>query len=200
MDKIFLDSNVIANWILIKKAQEGNQELRKDKLLRERFKRFSYSYTLIEGLREISNYETLISPLVIAEVYHVVYNEVLSLKLYRLGIPLTLWSKLKNKHKLTEEEKFEIWEAVTKNIKELRKSVKIVNDEVDEEIYPKLLLDYNLRPHDAVLLTTAIINGCAWFITNDKEIVNLKRRKLFKDVLLTTPELPQNFLTVSKGE
>jgi len=52
MSMLFLDSNVIANWILIKDFAEKIKEIKKDKILRERFKAFSYSYTLVEALRE----------------------------------------------------------------------------------------------------------------------------------------------------
>lgn len=149
--KIFLDANVIANWILIKTASKSNLNIKDDKLLRDRLKGISYSHTLVEAIKELKEYKTLVSPLVIGEIYHVIYNEILALKMYRLGIPLTLWSKLRSKHKLKEEEKFAIWETITTSLKELGDVIIMVKDEVNEEVYPKLLLDYNLRPHGAVL-------------------------------------------------
>jgi len=165
METIFLDSNDIANWILI-----------------------------IEALIETGDYYVKSSNLALAEVFHVVYNEVVSLKMYKLGIPLTLWSKLRTKHDLSKEEKFLVKEVVSRHLKTLRNHAEIVSDIVDDEIYPKLVLEYKLRTHDAVLLTTAILNECSWFITNDREIVDLEKRRKFSKIFGIVPDLPQNFL------
>ena len=198
MKLVFLDSNVIANWILIADSAERLEEFRDEEILKERFENISYSYTLVEALIATGEYEIKTSNLAIGEVYHVIYNEILSQKMYRLGIPMTLWSKMREKHRLSESEKFLIKDSVSKHLRKLEKSVELVKDEVDDEIYPKLVLDYRLRTHDAILLTTAILNNCEWFITNDKEIVNLNRRRKasFSEVFKIIPDLPQNFLRV----
>lgn len=205
MPKVFIDANVIANWILISSSISRLEELKDDKILNERFKAFSYSYVLIEALKEDDSYEALTSTLALGEVYHVLYNEVIALKLYRSGIPLTLWSKLRNKNDLTEDEKSIFWDTVRSHLNELRSFIFVVGDNVDNEIYPKLVLDYGLRPHDAILLTTAIKNECGWFITNDSEIINMnkeksarrkrrKKRPLLSELFNITPDSPQNFL------
>jgi len=87
----------------------------------------------------------------------------------------------------------------------------VVDDKVDDEIYPKLVLDYGLRPHDAILLTTAIKNRCEWFITNDSEIITLnkqkpkdkkwkKRRPSLSELFNIAPDSPQNFLRETTSE
>jgi len=194
MKTIFLDSNIIANWILIKEFTKRFEELKNDRILRKRLRGISYSYTLIEALIETGDYYVKSSNLALAEVFHVIYNEIVSLKMYRLGIPLTLWSKLRTKHDLSKEEKFLVKEAVSKHLKTFRDQAEVVSDVVDDEIYPKLVLEYKLRTHDAVLLTTAILNECSWFITNDREIVDLEKRRKFSKIFGIFPDLPQNFL------
>jgi len=201
MEKIFLDSNVIANWILIKDSAKKFEEFKDEKILRKRFENISYSYTLMEALMTTDEYEVETSNLAMGEVYHIIYNEVLSLKMYQSGTPLTLWSKMREKQKLTETEKFLIRGATTKYLKELKKKITPTNDKIDDEVYPKLILEYRLRTHDAILLTTAILDDCTWFITNDKEIVKLNKRKrkiAFSEIFNITPDLPQNFLRVVK--
>lgn len=211
MSKVFIDANVIANWILISSSVERLEELRDDKILSERFRTFSYSYVLIEALKEDDMYEAVTSTLAIGEVYHVLYNEVLSLKLYRSGIPITLLSKLRSKNDLTEDEKSLFWETVRSHLNELKSFIVVIDDNVNDEVYPKLVLDYGLRPHDAILLTTAVCNGCNWFITNDSEIIQLnkqkskgkKRRKEkppISKLFNIVPDSPQNFLRESKIE
>lgn len=211
MPKVFIDANVIANWILISSSINRLEELKDDKILNERFKAFSYSYVLIEALKEDDSYEALTSTLVLGEVYHVLYNEVIALKLYRSGIPLTLWSKLRNKNDLTEDEKSIFWDTVRSHLNELRSFIFVVGDNVDDEIYPKLVLDYGLRPHDAILLTTAIKNECGWFITNDSEIIQMNKRKPkgkrrrkgklpLSELFNIIPDSPQNFLRETKSE
>ncbi|WP_461864825.1 PIN domain-containing protein [Thermococcus sp.] len=211
MSKVFIDANVIANWILISSSAERLEELKDDKILSERFRAFSYSYVLIEALKEDGTYESVTSTLAIGEVYHVLYNEVLSLKLYRSGIPITLWSKLRNKNDLTEDEKSIFWDIVRSHLNELNSFIAVIDDKVDDEMYPKLVLDYGLRPHDAVLLTTAVLNECKWFITNDSEIIQLnkqkpkgkKRRKEkppVSELFNIVPDSPQNFLREAEME
>lgn len=51
MESIFLDSNVIASWIFIKDFAKRFEELKEDKILRERLRGISHSYTLIESDR-----------------------------------------------------------------------------------------------------------------------------------------------------
>ncbi|MCD6171295.1 MAG: PIN domain-containing protein [Thermoplasmata archaeon] len=88
-------------------------------------------------------------------------------------------------------------ESIPKYLKELKRKIKVVDDKIDYEVYPKLVLEYKLRTHDAILLTTAILNDCIWFITNDKEIVGLNKRRRkskFSEIFNISPDLPQNFL------
>lgn len=211
MSKVFIDANVIANWILISSSANRLEELKDDKILSERFRAFSYSYVLIEALKEDNTYEAVTSTLALGEVYHVLYNEVLSLKMYRSGIPLTLWSKLRNKNDLTEDEKSIFWDTVRSHLNELKSFIAVIDDNVDNEVYPKLVLDYGLRPHDAILLTTAVLNECKWFITNDSEIIQLNKRKPkgkkrrkgkppLSELFNITPDSPQNFLREAKRE
>ncbi|HEX55136.1 MAG: hypothetical protein DRO95_00810 [Candidatus Altiarchaeales archaeon] len=198
MESIFLDSNVIANWILIKDSTKKFEDLKNEKILKQRLKNISYSYTLIEALLT-DEYRVKTSSLTLAEVSYVLYNEMLSLKMYGLGVPLTLWPKLRERHDLTREEKSSVREIIARYLKEFKKGVNIVNDTIDDMIYPKLILEYKLRTHDAVLLTTAILNKCSWFITNDKELVELnkgRRGSKFSNIFGIVPDLPQNFLRV----
>lgn len=211
MPKVFIDANIIANWILISSSANRVEELKDDKILSERFRTFSYSYVLIEALKEENTYEAVTSILALGEVYHVLYNEVLSLKMYRSGIPLTLWSKLRSKNDLTEDEKSIFWDTVRNHLNELKSFIAVIDDKVDDEIYPKLVLDYGLRPHDAILLTTAILNECEWFITNDSEIIQLNKQKSkhkkrrkgkppLSKLFNITPDSPQSFLREIKEE
>ena len=177
MESVFLDSNIIANWILIGDIFSANPELDKnDKILNQRFRNLSYSYALVEALLKSDEYEVKTSDLALGEVFHVIHNELLSLKMYRLGIPLTLWTKLRGKHDLNEEEQSSVREIINKYIRRLRRKIIKVDDRVDDEIYPKLVLGYKLRTHDALLLTTAVLERCSWFITNDVEIIELNKR------------------------
>ncbi|ATZ61820.2 MAG: hypothetical protein BME93_05125 [Methanosarcinales archaeon Met12] len=196
MNSVFLDSNVVANWILIKDSTNKFEELKKDEILKERLSNISYSHILVEALLGTDEYYSKVSNLALAEVFYVLYTEISSLRMYRLGIPMTLWPKLRKKY-ASEEDLYLIKEIVSKYIKELKNKIGIVNDEIDEEVYPKLVLDYRLRTHDAVLLTTSILNKCSWYITNDKEIVDLdkgRRKPKFSERFKISPELPQNFL------
>lgn len=88
---------------------------------------------------------------------------------------------------------------VNKYLRLLKRKVKEVPDVVDGKIFPKLILSYKLRTHDAILLTTAIAEKCSWFVTNDMEIIELgKGRGNLLQVFGIAPDLPENFLKVIK--
>lgn len=201
MKTIFIDANVIADWFLIKDASDKIDELREDKILHDRLKNISYSYTLVEALMiETEGYHTVSSNLALAETFSIFFNEITCFKMYKLGIPLTMWSRRKAKQVLTDEEKYYAKESILNYLNILKKYFEIVDDIMDDEIYPKLVLDYGLRTHDALLLTTAICKKCSWFITRDADITNLRRKKGFSDTFGITPDLPQNFLRVVEHE
>ena len=87
MVRVFLDSNVIADWILLERKEI---ELT-DELLEKRYRSMGYSYVLVNELldRRIDAY---ISELCLAEVISVIYNEAVNRKLFLSGVPFSAWT------------------------------------------------------------------------------------------------------------
>ncbi|RLI87444.1 MAG: hypothetical protein DRO98_04190 [Archaeoglobales archaeon] len=178
--KIFLDANIIADWILIKnKAQEVTDET-EDNVLTERYRYMGYSYKLIEKIRSLG-LKAYTSQLSIAEVFSVIYDDVINLKLFMKAIPTAAWNwlSIREKELLDDEEAYEIYEGILERFDELFLNVEIVDEVLDLELLSHLILKLGLRTHDALLLTTAILNGMDYFVTRDERLIR-KTRKLKK--------------------
>ncbi|RLI75281.1 hypothetical protein DRP05_15055 [Archaeoglobales archaeon] len=177
--KVFLDANVIANWILIKKGASGRHK--KDSVLSERYKYLSQSYNLLERLQSLK-LEVFTSQLAIGETLSVIYDDAINLKLYTKGFPTATWTRIgiREKERLEKEEAYEIYEGIMKIFDELFSFVKILDDVLDLELLGHLILLRGIRTHDAILLTTVISNEMDYFVTRDgrltKKMRNSKRQ------------------------
>ena len=85
MVRIFLDSNIIADWILLEKKEV---ELT-DELLERYYRSMGCSYVLVNRLLE-KGMDTCISQLCLAEVIYVIYNEAVNRKLFISSVPFLL--------------------------------------------------------------------------------------------------------------
>jgi predicted nucleic acid-binding protein len=98
------------------------------------------------------------------------------------GVPLSSWQRVKDRFKLTKTDT----ETLTKDVLDFldefnvfapmknTKKVKIAPENYEFPLISKLVLEKNIRTHDAILLSVANGTGCDYFITGDKELRNLK--------------------------
>ncbi len=179
--KYFLDSNVIADWVLISDKIEKNENFEfNDKILEKRFKVMSYSYTLIEILfNQETNDKVLVSNFALAETYDVIYNELLCEKLFEKAIPYTLWQK-RHTIERPSESKINIFRTqIFKHIGKLKKKSIIVKDEIDDKIFPFFYHQSDIGKYDSLLLSTAIINHSDYFLSRDTKIIDFRKKRKF---------------------
>ncbi len=190
--RVFLDSNVIANWILIEEFSANRNTLEEDRILLERFREYSLSHVLTQSFIENNDvYEVFTSTLAIAEVFNVLRKEVSGLKVYRHGFPIVSMFKHLDKA-LSRDELETIIQVVKDKIDVLKKSgLKELKDELHWEIYPFVVMK-GVKTHDALLISTACVNDCDWFITNDRDLIDRLRKE--KRKLKLEIDLPESFL------
>lgn len=172
---MFLDANVIADWILVKKRRTSI-DLEEDSVLSERYRNLGFSYNLIERLQSLK-LEKYTSQLAIGEIFSVIYDDAINLKLYMKGFPTVTWNRLgiREKEKLNEEEAYGIYKGIMERFDELFLFVEILDDVFDLEILSHLVLIRGIRTHDAILLTTAIFNEIDYFVTRDERLARKMR-------------------------
>jgi predicted nucleic acid-binding protein len=197
--KLFLDSNIIADWILVKNKVSKKV---KDDLLSQRYHYMSHSYKLIEELIA-SEVATVTSQLAISEVFSVLSDDAINMKLYMKAIPTAVWMWItfRNRERLSEEESLELHEGILRKIDDLFSDTKVdlIEDEFNLEIYSYLVLRLGMKTHDAILLTTAILNEVNYFVTRDDRLIENTRRK-FRDKFDVKLSKPINALNVVKSE
>lgn len=185
--KIFLDANIIANWILLKNKSVNNVS---SPILKERFRQIGNSFELVQ---EILNWKGRIginSQFVLAEIFGVLYDDVINMKLFREAIPTAswYWVSIRGKKTLSEDEAAEIYYSVMQRFDELFSDIEIVEDEFNLEYISHFILNLGLKPADSVLLTTAIENGATHFATTDIRLIELVKKDKKFDIVVQNPK------------
>ncbi|HDH81816.1 MAG TPA: PIN domain-containing protein [Thermoplasmatales archaeon] len=176
----FLDSNVIIDWIVISTKLEQDVDIEKGESIQARFREKSYAYTVVNLLLGEPNVDVMTCDLALAESYGGVKNEIVCEKLYRRGIPYSMWKSHEKYEKLRGDDLDLFHSTMTKYFRKLKKSVRIARDIVDDDVFPLLYHKGNVGIYDSILITTAIMNGANIFITQDTRIVKLKNKAFYK--------------------
>jgi predicted nucleic acid-binding protein len=180
--KIFLDANVIADWILVKNKVRDDDQIKDDVIL-ERYRQIGYSFRLIDKIIKSNKKIAITSQLVLAEVFSVIYDDVINMKLFAKAIPTALWNwiSIRGKEVLSEDEAYEIYNDTMKSFDELFSGVELVEETYNLELLGYFILKLGLKTHDAVILTTALENDATYFVTRDVRLIENLRAKEFKN-------------------
>jgi len=187
--RIFLDTNLLVDYLIL-----SNLRGRRKKELKDRYKN---SFTLIKKVikRKNKKYYFSTSSLSRAEIYHSLLNEYRCDKMYRKGIPVNCWEHEKTKEKLTEEEILDIINSIEKfTIKYIytegdkKKNIFSALDIYKIKIFIDLVMKYNVKTHDAIIISTAIENRCKYLITRDNRLKTELKDKKYTKIELISPE------------
>lgn len=191
--KIFLDANVIANWILLRNKNVDNVS---DPILKERFKKIGNSFELVQEILSWKGKIGMTSQLVLAEVFGVLHNDAINMKLFSEAIPAAswYWVSIRGSKSLSEDEAAEIYYSVMQKFDELFSKIEIVEDEFDLEYISYFILNLGLRPVDSILLTTAIQSGATHFATTDIRLIELVKKDKKFHIEVQNPKLVLDML------
>ena len=207
MVRAFIDSNVIANWILVngrvnelkKKIKIKEQMTKEINKLLNKYPKLKPSYKLLEIIRtnELKEYTFIVSDLVIAEIYNVICEEGKAKKLHSNGIPFRYWPKYIYKIKLNIYDEIEIIDEIIKfveifigiekpinkikHLERLKKPKKTWSEEsilYDFGIFSGAILKLRCETYDALLFAQAFSEKCKYFVTEDSNLrKQLKKHK-----------------------
>lgn len=180
----FIDSNVIANWIIISEALKLEKEKKPKNVLKEFHKKIQNSYFLLEKIKDnlFENCVFFTSQFALCEVYNVIGTEFKSRNLAKKRIPYRYWPSMLRQIKLKDEH----FPEIDKSLKDF---VNIFLNKEDYKIYRAelysqddvghLLWICNCNTHDGLLIAQAKYYNCKYFITEDKNLVENMRKKKF---------------------
>ena len=197
--RVFLDSNIIADWILLEKKEKKLT----DELLKKHYHSMGYSYILLNEFLS-RNMKTYITPLSLAETISVIYNEAMNRKLFLKGVPFSAWTwiSLREKFRLSEDKANDLYIGILETFDKLiEMGLQIVDDRLDLEIYSFLVLKVGMNCHDAVIVNTAIEWDADYFVTRDQRLIGRTRKQIFQEkfrIKIVNPKAMLSYLGRTK--
>ena len=178
--KVFIDSNIVVDWLLIRRV--GFRRKVRRGLLQKRLEKMYDSYLLVQGVlnQQYPDVTFITSILAINEVFHAIHEEQLYKKLYLEGAPFVTWPRYRDSVELGEEEESELLDYVLDNINDLFKEdlIKLVDDHNDDlELCAYITVKFRLRTQDAILVATALQENCNYFTTRDTDLLDGVQRR-----------------------
>ncbi|KUH34120.1 hypothetical protein APY94_03395 [Thermococcus celericrescens] len=174
MVKVFVDTNTIVHWAILKKGIERHGEG-----LINKYRKLEQSYRLVEGaINGTFKAEFYTSNLALAEMTRAFADFLISEKMRSEGIAALYWGKYFKDFLLTGEEFDEFLDAIIKLSNLIRERLNVIEDSVfDVEYYPFFVARAGLMTQDAILITTAIKHGMDYFVTMDRDFHDLLEDK-----------------------
>ncbi|MFA4640642.1 hypothetical protein [Pyrococcus kukulkanii] len=179
MVKVFIDTNTIVHWIIIKKMIEERGEN-----VANRYRKLRQSYELMGQVLtgRFKNVEFYISYLTLAEMTKALVDFIVYEKMRLDGVAAVYWSRYFKDYLLTDEEFESFIEGIIEASNVLEDKLNIITDVVfDLEYYPFFVARTGLSAHDAILLTTAIKHGMNYFVTMDRDFHELTENRRIRD-------------------
>lgn len=181
---VFIDSNVLANWMLLDGAvQKAKQSPKRLQEIQERAGGKWPSYQLLEELRRIGNppsftslFKFGTSAFAIAETSHVILKEYVASSLYKKGIPFAYWESFGKQEHLSDKDRRDLISQLER-LQELffkpNSRILYPMDQTDFLAASDLVTSFRLSTTDAFLVSQAAKRECNYFLTEDKPLRRL---------------------------
>ena len=186
---VFIDSNVLANWMLLDgAAQKAKQSPERLQEIQERAGRKWPSFQLLEELRRIGNPPSFISSFkfgtsafAIAETSHVILQEYIAGSLYKKGIPFAYWESFSKQEQLSKRDQEDLISQLDHLLEtffnpEHQILYRMDGMTTDFTTVSILVTSFRLSTTDAFLVSQATKRGCDYFLTEDKPLRDLLPR------------------------
>ena len=191
--KAFVDSSVLANWILLDGAiselrAKGDEEVANLRKLAER--RFP-SYDLLEKIRSSARLLPVrfgTSLFAIGEITKVVLDEYILKKLYESRLPFRYWDTFRNRQQLTDDEIDQLWGQISRflfsflPLPSRRNQPLSWFDGYHAASVMSLIGAVRVSTTDAFLVGNALANHCKYFVTEDEPLRKLLKAELSEEI------------------
>ncbi|GEM_PF-6304929 len=179
MVNVFIDTNTIVHWLIIKKMMEEHGSG-----ILEKYKRLKQSYEFVEVVLsgKFENAEFYISRLTLAEMTKAILDFIVYEKMRLDGVAAIYGMKYFKDYLLTDEEFKSFLEGIIEAFNVLEGKLNILEDDLSDLVYyPFFVARAGLRTQDAILLTTAIRHDMNYFVTMDRDFHDLLEDKRIRE-------------------
>ncbi len=194
----FIDTNIIASWVIVESnlLQKLSEQYHYPKEYHQLYHtRYANEVTFINTILDKENknirknHEAFVSFLATNELFSAIRDEVLSLKLFNMGVPVSQWPREKNRIHLTNDEADFIYETALSVWDTLfGGNISIITDydyetDIDYwDVSSRLLFTIeNIKTQDVMLVTSAIMNGADYFVTRDERLIHDLKKEFLKE-------------------
>jgi hypothetical protein len=198
MKKIFLDANVIADWMIVSpKIIKTKNDEERNKILENLWKKYTspkVSFEILELMRHntINGFNFITSDIALAEVGDVIFKEIRSDDLKNKGIAYRYIPRMIKKLVLSEDEIDNIMSQmslfrrifINKNNSSKTK-IKIHNRLLEPRLPLYLTSSFRIETYDAYLISQAFDARCNFFVTKEED---LRKEVKIKSLPLISPE------------
>ena len=195
IESTFIDSNVIANWIIVSsglKTKENISVGETEELLSELSSPVVNSYYLLEKIKneKIENFCFYTSHIAYSEVFSVIGDEYRARLLSQKGVPVRYWTNMINEVVLPEKYIEQIYKEIKNFIELFFESKKFAWAlDISNRDVGFFIFNCKCNTHDAIILSGALMEKCKYFITEDERLRSrLKKMKYNKIILLSSSD------------
>ncbi len=198
-DRFFIDSSVMANYLLIK-LLAIDEKIPNDRIKEEVFKekitpglkRAYSSYELIEKIKELKKPKMFFtSSLALSETISVVYDNYILSHMKKERIPIKYFFQYKEYIRMPSRYLSRVAKEAISFYLEIKNKITFTEDSFIQ-LVTELISKFKCDTHDSFLLGQAWRKKCNYFVTTDKRLKDkLKKRKKPK---LIYPQEALNFL------
>jgi len=211
----YIDTNVIAHWVLGKGGVLQllcNQSSLPDKFFEIYSSRYEPSLTFINTIidkksqRITDNF--FVSHLAINELFSAIRDEMRSILLFNKGCPISMWRNPRYDPTIDAQDYQAVYEQTTQEFIPLFEGSAIQlmiemspNSPDYWEVYSSILfMIKEAKTHDATLLTSAVLDKAAYFVTLDTSLIKHAKKMLNDEyhILLVTPKEAMNIFRTKR--
>jgi len=187
----FLDSSVMADWLIFDLALKSKKNSEEKKKLKDRRLKDNpelvYSFDLLSSilLTQPEDFSFLTSSLAISEVISVIHDKFCIDMLYEQGIPLKYWFKQRENFILPKEEIETLIEEILFFYKTFIGKIIFLAENQD---LPNTLeiITFHKETHDSFLISQAIKSKSEYFISKDGRLI--EHLKDYKKIKVCRPQ------------
>jgi predicted nucleic acid-binding protein len=211
----YIDTNVIAHWVLGKGGVL--QLLCKQSSLPDQFfeiysSRYEPSLTFVNTVIDKKNQRItdnfFVSHLAINELFSAIRDEMRSILLFNKGCPISMWRNPRYDPIIDAHDYQAVYEQTTQAFiplfedSAIQLMIEMSPKSPDYwEVYSSILfMIKEAKTHDATLLTSAILDKAAYFVTLDTSLIKHAKKMLNDEyhILLVTPKEAMNIFRTKR--
>jgi len=196
--KVFIDANIVANWIAItKRIEEFPEEKRGLALsnLKDKNCRASEAFEFLEAIinNKFADFSFVFTPLCFTEIVSALFKKYIYDVMHENDIPPEDYPSFKHSKKITDEDLLIIADSAKNQLEKIKGKINVIAcgdlttaQKINSYSF-LFLVKLRAKSHDAFLLGEAVGMQGHYFITNDNHLIGKAKLVGINEIKLVKP-------------